>query len=51
MTDWRDATPYFKAIHTRFFSGHDLASLSEDLLEELMGSGAARREGDTLVDV
>lgn len=49
--DWRDATPYFKAIHTRFFSGHDLASLSEDLLEELMGSGAARREGDTLVDV
>lgn len=46
-----DAAPCFKAIHTRFFSGHDLESLSEELLEELIGSDAARREGDTLFDV
>ncbi|WP_220812072.1 MBL fold metallo-hydrolase [Variovorax sp. UMC13] len=50
-TEWRGATPYFKAIQTRFFSTYDLASLSEELLKELIGSGAARREGDSLVNV
>lgn len=49
-TDWRDATPYFKAIHTRFFSAQALASLSQELLEELVHAGAARLEGDELVD-
>lgn len=41
--DWRDATPCFKAIHTRLFSGHDLESQSEELLEKPIGSDAARR--------
>lgn len=49
--EWRDATPYFKAIHTRFFGARALESLSEELLDELIGSGAACREGDSLLNV
>lgn len=49
-TDWRDSTPYFRAIQTRFFSAWELDALSEELLEELIDSGAARREGESLVD-
>lgn len=45
---WRDATPYFQAIHRRFFPAWDFATLAEDVLDDLIRSGAARRSADAI---
>ena len=45
---WRDATPYLKTIHSRFFGGSDLPSLTDEILAELIHSGAARRHGEVI---
>lgn len=45
---WRDQTPYFQSIHTRFFPEWDFTALADDVLNDLMRSGAARRSGDVI---
>lgn len=40
---WRDATAYFHTIHARFFPSWDFAVLADDVLDDLVRSGAARR--------
>jgi len=40
---WCVATPYFEVVRRRFFSAEDLRMLLEDVLCDLIASGAARR--------
>ena len=41
---WRERTPYLETIRSRFFSDRTLASLGNEILDDLIRSGAARRE-------
>lgn len=45
---WRDGTPYFQAIHRRFFPEWEFAVLAEEMLDALIRSGAARRSADAI---
>lgn len=40
---WRDRTPYLRTIHSRFFPGWEFPVFAEDVLNELVRSGAAAR--------
>jgi glyoxylase-like metal-dependent hydrolase (beta-lactamase superfamily II) len=42
--EWLRGTPYFGAIRSRFFSEIELNRLAEDILAELIHSGAAARD-------
>jgi hypothetical protein len=46
-----DATPYFGTMHQRHFGDRGQAEWLEGLMDELVRSGAARREGDVLVNI
>ena len=48
---WTNATPYFGAMHQRHFGDRGQAEWLEGLMDELVRSGAARREGDVLVNI
>jgi glyoxylase-like metal-dependent hydrolase (beta-lactamase superfamily II) len=48
---WTDATPYFGTMHQRHFGDRSQAEWLEGLMDELVRSGAARREGDVLVNI
>ncbi|MGL4435926.1 MAG: MBL fold metallo-hydrolase [Giesbergeria sp.] len=48
---WTSATPYFGAMHQRHFGDRGQAEWLEGLMDELVRSGAARREGDVLVNI
>ena len=48
---WTSATPYFGAMHQRHFGDRGQAEWLEGLMDELVRSGAARREGDVLVNL
>ena len=48
---WTDATPYFGTMHQRHFGDRGQAEWLEGLMDELVRSGAARREGDVLVNI
>ncbi len=50
LAAWAQATPYFGALHRRFFAAQDGAEWLEGLVEALVQSGAARREGQLLVN-
>ncbi len=47
---WRDETPYLRAIQSRFFPNWDLAALGEDVLDDLVRSGAARRNANAIAN-
>ncbi|WP_313069673.1 MBL fold metallo-hydrolase [Melaminivora sp.] len=47
---WLRATPYFSALHARYFSELPEPQWAQALVEELVAGGAARREGDLLVN-
>lgn len=47
---WAFGTPYFIGVHTRYFSSLDIDSWLEQLLQDLLTSGAARQEGAYIVD-
>lgn len=47
---WRDETPYLRAIQSRFFPNWDLAALGEDVLDDLVRSGAALRAADVIAN-
>ena len=48
---WTDATPYFGAMHERHFSDRSQSEWLEGLMNELVRSGAARREGALLINL
>ena len=47
---WASATPYFGLVHQRWFSSIEQSLWIEQLAEDLVRSGAARREGDYLLN-
>jgi glyoxylase-like metal-dependent hydrolase (beta-lactamase superfamily II) len=48
--DWARATPYFAMVHRRWFAGVSLEQWIEQLADSLVRSGAARREGDYVMN-
>lgn len=46
--EWRDETPYFQAIHRRFFPEWEFSALAEEMLDDLIRSGAAKRSAGTI---
>lgn len=48
---WTNATPYFGTMHARHFSDRSQDEWLEGLMDELVRSGAARREGEWLVNL
>lgn len=49
--EWQDDTPYFHAIHTRFFPDWDFIALADDMLNDLARSGALSRSADAIHNV
>ncbi len=48
---WARGTSYFSALHVRYFNSIDITSWLEQLLQDLLRSGAARQEGLYIADV
>jgi len=48
---WRDATPYLETIRARFFSAYDLSTLGDEILDELILSGAARQDATVILNI
>ncbi len=48
---WAGATPYFGKLHSTYFAGEPQSAWMHNLVNELVRSGAARREGEMLVNV
>lgn len=51
LEDWVGSTPYFVQLHSTYFSGESQAAWLQSLADDLVRSGAARREGGMLVNV
>ena len=47
---WARATPYFETVRRRYFADADAAAWLEELLQELVRGGAARIEGDFVLN-
>ena len=47
---WLAATPYFGLLHQRHFASHTAVAWAEQLMQELVDAGAARREGGALLN-
>lgn len=45
---WLAATPYYARLHQRYFADRMAGQWTEELVQELIATGAARREGETL---
>lgn len=45
---WVATTPYFEMIRARFFDADELSALTNQLLEELIASGAAQADGELI---
>ena len=45
---WLAATPYYARLHQRYFADRMAGQWTEELVQELIATGAARREGKTL---
>jgi glyoxylase-like metal-dependent hydrolase (beta-lactamase superfamily II) len=50
LLDWAENTPYFRLVRQRWFPERTSSQWLSLLLEELIRSGAARREGDTVIN-
>jgi glyoxylase-like metal-dependent hydrolase (beta-lactamase superfamily II) len=50
FAQWTSATPYFGLVHRRWFSDINLAAWMEQLVGELVRSGAALREGEYILN-
>lgn len=46
--NWRDKTPYFRSIHARFFPDWDFVALADDVLSDLVRSGAVSQSADAI---
>jgi glyoxylase-like metal-dependent hydrolase (beta-lactamase superfamily II) len=47
---WARATPYFSMVHARWFADASLQEWIEQLADSLVRSGAARREGEYVIN-
>lgn len=50
FTQWASAASYFGMVHRRWFSSVDLDSWMEQLVDDLVRSGAARRDGGYILN-
>lgn len=50
FAQWAAATPYFALVHRRWFADVDLATWIGQLAQDLIRSGAAARDGDTILN-
>lgn len=50
LDTWACQTSYFNALHARYFSGLDINTWLEQLIQDLLRSGAARQEGIYIAD-
>jgi glyoxylase-like metal-dependent hydrolase (beta-lactamase superfamily II) len=50
LVRWAAATPYITLVHQRWFVGLAMAKWIEQLADDLARSGAARREGDLIIN-
>ena len=48
--EWASTTPYFAMVHSRWFNASSMAQWIESVADELVTAGAARREGDVLLN-
>ncbi len=48
---WLAATPYYARLHQRYFADRTASQWADELVQELIASGAARREGEALHNV
>lgn len=51
LVRWAESTPYFASTFARHFSGSPLADAVEQLVRELVRSGAARQDGSLVCNV
>jgi len=49
--DWAKSTPYFEMVRGRWFADKPMEIWVADYIEELIAGGAARREGDLVLNV
>ena len=47
---WLESTPYFRLLHERHFAARDLHAWAEELVRDLVASGAAARQDDLLLN-
>jgi glyoxylase-like metal-dependent hydrolase (beta-lactamase superfamily II) len=47
---WARTTPYFAMVHTRWFAGTSCEDWLQQLVDSLVRSGAARREGEYILN-
>ena len=47
---WLESTPYFRLLHERHFAARDLHTWAEELVGDLVASGAAARQDDLLLN-
>jgi len=45
---WLAATPYYARLHSRYFASRTANQWADELVQELVNGGAARRDGETL---
>lgn len=50
FAQWAAATPYFGMVHSRWFPDIEFAAWLDQLADDLARSGAARREGDYVLN-
>lgn len=50
LTSWALQTPYFRVLHERYFHDIDIVIWLQQLLQDLLKSGAARQEGIYISD-
>jgi glyoxylase-like metal-dependent hydrolase (beta-lactamase superfamily II) len=49
--NWTIKTPYFELVRQKAFPSQSITEVVDEFLNELLASGAARREGDFIVNV
>lgn len=50
MADWAQGTRYFAQVHSRYFGDLPFRAWIEEMAAQLVRSGAARREGEMLIN-
>jgi glyoxylase-like metal-dependent hydrolase (beta-lactamase superfamily II) len=50
FVEWARATPYFAMVHRRWFAGISLQEWIEQLVDSLVRAGAARRDGEYVMN-
>ena len=51
LREWVRDTPYFEQVRARFFVGESSSAITQELLDELVHSGAAAISGTSIVDL